>query len=102
MTNKRKKKLTSLAAAGLVSLSLGGTGIVALNSVPSMTVQAFAATAREKLKGYIDKAKIVLANKSLSKEDREAVQGYYDDAVKAYSSNNAADIKVSNIGLGGI
>lgn len=72
MTDTGKRKFTMPTAAGLAALSLGGALIVADVVQPPVITYA----ARKALKTYLDKGKIILANKKATGQAREVVQGY--------------------------
>jgi len=82
------------AATGLAALSLGGT-LIGTDAVQS-PVTTYAATdlttAKKNLKAYLDKGNIILANKKVTGQAREIVQGYQDNATKAYNSGDATEV----------
>lgn len=94
MTDTGKRKFTMLAATGLAALSLGGTLIVADAVQPPVTTYAATdlVTAKKSLEIYLDKGKIILANKTVTGQARGVVQDYQDMGNESYNSGDIKEV----------
>lgn len=100
MMDTGKRKFTMLAATGLAALSLGGTLLVADAIQPPATTYA-ATSSKQALANLLAKGKIILANKTLTDENKELVKGYQDIGQEAYDSGNEEAYKDASKSLGG-